>query len=125
MKTAFVGCEAIEICKDKGGKKLFRIKAKVNVNQPIRRMIKALLEKSWVEFRLHDGVEVHGRPALKWEAKGDSHAQMVGGEEHGVNRKGNANGGHTRSGDESLKLLDDADKSESTAKVANRPSRSP
>ncbi|GAA0163375.1 hypothetical protein LIER_43639 [Lithospermum erythrorhizon] len=39
LSSSFVWCEAMELRKDKGKKKFFRIKATLNVNQPIRQLV--------------------------------------------------------------------------------------
>ncbi|GAA0176392.1 hypothetical protein LIER_29395 [Lithospermum erythrorhizon] len=39
LSSSFMACEIMELCKDKAGKNFFRVKATVNVQQPIRRFV--------------------------------------------------------------------------------------
>ncbi|GAA0177723.1 hypothetical protein LIER_29740 [Lithospermum erythrorhizon] len=109
LSSSLVGCEVLELWKDKGGKKFFRINCQFECQPTHSKIcefpgregarrgftsfnmwcimyglwIKAPIKKSWVEFRLDDDTGSCSKPSLTWSGANGFSSELVAKDESG------------------------------------------
>ncbi|GAA0167600.1 hypothetical protein LIER_22490 [Lithospermum erythrorhizon] len=79
LALSFVGCQMVELRRDKGGKKFFRVRAVLKVNQPIRWLVNFKVGRI-KGAGIGMAEEVHPSLSIEWEEEGGPHAVVADGD---------------------------------------------